>query len=51
MEGFARGLIERHPSLTEFIDLAEADVQAALLTAAGLRAVNEPVLRAPTLGA
>jgi hypothetical protein len=49
MDGFARLLLAQYPTLTDFIDPVDADRQAALLTAAGLDAVNEMVLRAPTL--
>jgi hypothetical protein len=51
MDGFTRLLLDQHPSLADFVDHAEADAQAALLTACGLGAVNDVVLRAPTLAA
>jgi hypothetical protein len=51
MEGFTRLLLDRHPSLADFVDPEEADADAALLTVAGLGALNGVVLHAPTLAA
>jgi hypothetical protein len=51
VDGFARRLLDQHPSLAEFVDKTEADDHATLLASVGLGALNEAVLRAPTLAA
>jgi hypothetical protein len=50
VDGFAERFRQRYPDWTEFIDDAEADEHAALLTAHGLGTLNELVLAPAAIG-
>lgn len=50
MTAFSALLCERHPGLVSFIEPAEADEQAELLLANGLKALNDKVLASPMPG-